>query len=235
VVRESVAGEFEGQYLKMAMKTIQITSLADYVERVTSNEGTGRMFRGHSSDTFDLVPVAGRYKTEARILKSKQIADEKYLLNRFRREGAHLLPSGLSDWKLLFVARHHGLPTRLLDWSRNPMVAMYFAVESRAKGTAAVFSEDYLPSVDTTKTLDPFAVSKVRRVIPTHITHRISAQDSLFTIHPDPTAVYTSKTLIRYTISTNLKGVIKAQIRQLGFHEAALFGDLDSIAQKIAF
>ena len=217
------------------MKTIPITSLADYVERVTSEEGGGRMFRGHSSDAFDLIPVAGRYKTPARTLKSKQIADEKYLLNRFRREGAHLLPSGLSDWELLFVARHHGLPTRLLDWSRNPMVALYFAVESRARGTAVVFSEENLPSVDTTKTPDPFAVSKVRRVSPPHMTHRISAQDSLFTIHPDPTAPYSSKTLIRYSISTNLKGVIKAQIRQLGFHEASLLGDLDSIAQKIAF
>ena len=215
------------------MKTIPITSLADYVERVISEEGGGRMFRGHSSDAFDLIPVAGRYKTPARTLKSKQIADEKYLLNRFRREGAHLLPSGLSDWELLFVARHHGLPTRLLDWSRNPMVALYFAVESRARGTAVVFSEENLPSVDTTKTPDPCAVSKVRRVIPPHMTHRISAQESLFTIHPDPTAPYTSKTLIRYTISTNLKGVVKAQIRQLGFHEASLFGDLDSIAQKI--
>jgi hypothetical protein len=217
------------------MKTIPIPSLSDYIERVTSSEWEGRMYRGHSSDTFDLIPVAGRYKTPARILKSKQIADEKYLLNRFRREGAHLLPSGLSDWELLFVARHHGLPTRLLDWSRNPMVALYFAVESRAKGTAAVFSEVHLPHVDTTKTPDPFAVSKVRKVIPPHLTQRISAQDSLFTIHPDPTAPYSSKTLIRYTISTNLKGVIKAQIRQLGFHEAALFRDLDSIAQKIAF
>jgi len=217
------------------MKSIPITCLGDYVKRVTSEEGTGRMFRGHPSDAFDLIPVAGRYKTQVRTLKTKQIADEKYLLNRFRREGAHLLPSGLSDWELLFVARHHGLPTRLLDWSRNPMVALYFAVESRSKGTAVVFSEDYLPSVDTKKATDPFAVSKVRRVIPPHMTHRISAQDSLFTIHPDPTAAYTYKTLIRYTISTNLKGVLKAQIRQLGFHEASLFGDLDSIAQKIAF
>jgi hypothetical protein len=115
------------------------------------------------------------------------------------------------------------------------MVALYFAVESRAKGTAVVFSEDYLPSVDTTKTPDPIAVSKVRRVIPPHLTQRISAQESLFTIHPDPIAVYTSKTLIRYTISTNLKGVMKAQIRQLGFHEASLFGDLDSIAKKFVF
>jgi len=222
-------------HLKTIMTTIPITCLGDFVERVTSEEGTARMFRGHSSDAFNLIPVAGRYKSEARSLKSQQIADEKYLLNRFRREGAHLLPSGLSDWELLFVARHHGLPTRLLDWSRNPMVALYFAVESRAKGTAVVFSEDYLPSVDTTKIPDPFVVSKVRRVIPPHITHRISAQDSLFTIHPDPTAAYTSKSLIRYTISTNLKGVLKTQIRQLGFHEAALFGDLDSIARKIAF
>jgi hypothetical protein len=215
------------------MKNITIRSIDDYVKRVSSAEGKRRMFRGHISKAHDLIPSVGRYKKFAKIPLKDLIVQERYMLNRFHRLGAALLPSGLTEWELLFTARHHGLPVRLLDWSTNPLIALFFAVCTRDKETAVVYSENQIPVLDLKKNADPLAVKKVARINPPHLTQRISSQSSTFTIHPDPRVPHTSTSLIRYTISGPLKAVIYPQLRQMGIHEGSVFGDLDSIARQI--
>lgn len=111
--------------------TFSVNNLADYIRLVTVISSINKetsysetvVYRGMSDQEYDLRPGLARYANQDPVMES-------VLINDFltRRPDAF---NGLSEFDTLAKMQHYGLPTRLLDFTLNPLVALYFASESR--------------------------------------------------------------------------------------------------------
>ncbi len=213
-----------------------IESLPNFIELTCSESLQGFVFRGVTDAAeHRLLPSIGRLKRFEGASLAEITKQEKHWLKRFHLEGARHVTTHLSDWEWMVLARHHGLPVRLLDWTRNPLVALYFAVWDGQGKTAAVYAEKFTRPIDTDKETNPLTVAKVGKFQPVSTSARMSAQASVLTVHPDPRKPHDSKTLRCFTIASKLAPALKVQLRRLGIHPAMVFPDLDGLAKSIRY
>ncbi len=88
-------------------------------------------FRGQSKAEWRLVP---------KLLRGTIPHSETYLISRFKQNATLLLPQHpKNDFEWLFLMQHHSMPTRLLDWTESPLVALYFAVTENVTDEGALW------------------------------------------------------------------------------------------------
>lgn len=152
------------------------------------------IFRGQKNDpTWKLRPKAGRGLLA---IPDKNLfrAWKRYAVSR--EEGL----SYKSDWDWLALAQHYGLPTRLLDWTINPLTATYFAVKQSGDSNGVIYAFYQRGSVDIGLAREPqqdnhphqpepFDTTDIQKVKPRYITSRLLAQEGIFTIHNPPELV----------------------------------------------
>jgi hypothetical protein len=92
------------------------------------------VFRGLARADYSNVSSLAR-------LSGDYPAVERHLLRNFRKY-AHTAEPGPTTWDWLALGQHHGLPTRLLDWTFSPLVALHFATASWPEDDAVLWAVD---------------------------------------------------------------------------------------------
>ena len=105
---------------------VPIKSWIELQEAIFAESWRPRIQRHRSSFVFRGVPRVS-HTLDTSLQTGGFVAHEKHLLTSFRKYAVESAVHGDSLWNWLSLAKHHGLPTRLLDWSYSPYVAMHFA------------------------------------------------------------------------------------------------------------
>lgn len=223
---------------------MNIVTIANYeellkliTERYYSKPRSRWIFRGHSNASYSLIPKVGRGTHPFNSRDGFEIT----LFNNFKREAypyVQRLPS--SDWEWLTLAQHHGLPTRLLDWSYNPLVACYFSVASHPNSDGVVYALETPKRIDDEVILNtnPFKYEGIGKFKPNHVTERLIIQEGLFTIQSNVESTIEKLLpknwkLEKLLISKESKQAIRYLLYRQGIHEACFFPGLDGLAKHL--
>jgi type I restriction enzyme M protein len=225
------------------MDEIRIDTFEHYHREVMAPFSPGALFRGVSHLGYELLPSVGRYLPlyEKNGRSLKQLLDhERFALEIFEKEAVLHLGRPVHDsWELIVLAQHHGLPTRLMDWSHNPLVALFFAVCSDTDDDAAVYALEagvVLDIMDTKEVnMHPLELATVRQLIPPHSAPRIVAQASVFTIHNEPTVPWSAPGMKKFVVPRELRLQLRATLYKYGITSKSLFPSLDGLCRTIRF
>jgi len=161
----------------------------------------------------------------------------------------------LTAWETLFIGRHHGLPVRLLDWTSNPLVAMYWSCASLANPASDAHTDGAIWTVARwpkeehdirmfdDRFSNPLAINGVKLAYPLDVSPRIVAQSARFTIHGKPalpldeqqrrsshTPDFDFSWSVKWIIPHKSKGPAITTLERIGVNLRTLYPDLEGLA-----
>ncbi len=194
------------------------------------------IFRGHCNEQWPLVTTLDRYQEFA--TDDERERSFASLLRCFRRE---MLQVAESDaWRLQgdaieLIARHHGLPTPILDWTESPYVAAFFAFEKviRERPHVAVYMLDRakLPESDEAVTIidnEELLAQNRRAIFQRAVFLRVKSIERTLEDVLSPA-------LVKFVIDVQWRQEALIHLDEMTINAARLFCDLDAAARTVAW
>ncbi len=213
-------------------------------------------WRGHTRISWDLHPS---------IYHKDHAKNESNMAVQFRNQARvrhREVPdfNDVTSW--LFLMQHYGLPTRLLDWTDSPLIALYFAVKDESADNEDGVIYGLMPTdlnytqIGTKKILGT-GNSVVRNILNNvwitpgekvdapnilaintqHVDVRQMVQASQFTIHGSNTPITglgnAGECLVSITVPSKAKLALRQIINLFHFNDSYLFPDLEHLARQI--
>ncbi|AIQ29305.1 hypothetical protein P40081_14945 [Paenibacillus sp. FSL P4-0081] len=233
----------------------QIKSISDLLKHLKPNIGAydGPIwYRGQSDKTWKLEPSYARVSNRV---------SESNLIKKFKQSATMLLnPLPANEFNWLFIMQHHGVPTRLLDWSESPLTALYFCASGEADKDGALWVllpvelnkhsnieptytydipsfEDVLLKNYSPESIAGETTSKLyplAAIAPRNST-RMQSQLGAFTIdHRNDSTIENigdKKHVWRYIVPSSCKQSILEELSLLGISKFQLFPEMQSIGE----
>jgi hypothetical protein len=228
-------------YIKWQCDTLpDFNKWVDIVSKGNSNT----VFRGQRKN-WPLLPSICREKfNNHNLLKA-----EKKLLEAFKKEAKdclHRQPG--TDWDWLVVGQHHGLPTRVLDWSEDPLVALWFALEKHEKDGSEpevwalrINDNDVIDSLENSR---PFQGNRTKLFRTNFKLPRVNKQKGCFILFKYIEKI--EEGFVRLERNKRLRDKIEKiiisqrvapelinQLEVMGYYKEALFPDIDKVAESV--
>ena len=222
-----------------------VTSVDDLHNLASSFHTSHPIFRGVSDASYELLTRFGRSIINNKKLRKEvstysyivDSATEETVLREFKNQSTpYITFQPVNEWEWLAIAQHHSLPTRLMDWTTNPLVAAYFATAyNHSNSDSAIYAISHLYELGQAP-LDksPFEIEAPTVFRPRHLTPRITAQSGLFTVHTELEQPFMCKGLEKWILKEECKIKMKLVLSRYGIEHAAMFPGLDGIANSIA-
>ncbi|RUO36936.1 hypothetical protein CWE13_08815 [Aliidiomarina shirensis] len=208
---------------------VVVKTFSEFDEAIDGISKTA-LCRGVSNHEYPLLPSLFRHND----VESADVREHNLMWVFKTHAKPHLQSPPENDVEWLTIAQHHGLPTRLLDWSLSPLIACFFAVFTLSKSDGAIYVYD-IGRFKKEEEIDSQKLEKIVAFFPSHATRRVTAQSGMFTIHPTSNMKLESKSIKKIVIPAEHKRYFMEKLVKYGIHSGTVFPELDGLSNYLRY